>query len=88
LNGPWSPRAEPETNMELKTECLTAARTGQAVKIEADGHTFYLLSQQAYDALEKGDNHVMTKEEMDVLADEANALIAEGETDEYRAKTD
>jgi len=24
---------------------------------------------------------------MDLLADEANALIAEGETDDYRAKT-
>jgi len=42
--------------------CLTAARNGRAVKIEADGHTFYLFSQQAYDALEKVDDHVMAKE--------------------------
>lgn len=69
--------------MELKTEHLTAARKGQPVRIEAEGHTFYLLSQQAYDALEKVDDDVMTKEEMDLLADEADALIAEGETDEY-----
>jgi hypothetical protein len=70
-------------NMELKTEYLTAARKGQPVKIEADGQTFYLLSQQTYDALEKIDDNVMTKKEMDMLADEADAIIAEGETDEY-----
>ncbi len=75
--------AEWEENMELKTEYLTAARCGQPVKIEADGHTFYLLSQQAFDALEKVDDHVMSKDEMDMLADEASAIIAEGETDEY-----
>jgi hypothetical protein len=68
--------------MEWKTEYLTAARKGQPVKIEADGHTFYLLSQQTYDALEKVDDNVMTKEEMDMLADEADAIIDEGETDE------
>ncbi len=56
MNGPWSHRAEPETNMEF--------------------------SQQAYDALEKGDDHMMTTEEMDLLADEANELIAEGESDQ------
>jgi hypothetical protein len=69
--------------MELKTEHLTAARKGQPVKIEAEGHTFYLLSQQAYDGLQNVDYDVMTKEEMDVLADEVDALISEGETDEY-----
>jgi len=69
--------------MELKTEQLTAARKGQPVKIVAEGHTFYLLSQQAYEALENVDYDVMTKEEMDVLADEVDALISDGETDEY-----
>lgn len=49
--------------MELKTECLTAARNGSAVNVEADGHT-------------------MTTEEMDLLADEANDLIADGESDQ------
>jgi hypothetical protein len=68
--------------MEWKTEYLMAARKGQPVKIEADGHRFYLLSQQTYDALEKVDDNLMTKEEMDMLADEADAIIAEGETDE------
>lgn len=69
--------------MELRTEYLTAARKGQPVKIEADGHTFYLPSQQTYDALEKVDDDVMTKVKIDMLAVEADAVIAEGETDEY-----
>ena len=69
--------------MELKTEDVTAAWEGRHVKIEADGHTFYLLSQQVYDELENVDFDVMRKEEMDLLADEADALISEGETDEY-----
>jgi len=69
--------------MELKTEHLTAARQGQHVKIEAEGHTFYLLSQQAYGKLEEIDHDPMTQEEMNLLADEAHALISEGETDEY-----
>ena len=33
--------------MELKTEDLTAAQEGQHVKTQTNGHTFYLLSQQA-----------------------------------------
>jgi hypothetical protein len=78
-----SARAEPEENMELKTEDLAAAQEGQHVKIQANGHTFYLLSQQAYDKLEEVDCDVMSKEEMDLLADEAHAIISEGETDEY-----
>jgi hypothetical protein len=50
---------------------------------EADGHTFYLLSQQTYGALEKVDDDIATKEERDMLADETDAIIAEAETDEY-----
>jgi hypothetical protein len=69
--------------MELRTEHLTAAQGGQHVKIQADGHTFYLLSQQAYDELEEVDHDVMTREEMNLLADESHAIISEGETDEY-----
>ena len=78
-----SVRAALEWNMELNTEDLTAAQEGQHVKIQANGHTFYLLSQQAYDKLEEVDYDVMSKEEMDLLADEAHSLISEGETDEY-----
>jgi hypothetical protein len=83
LSSQLSARAEPEANMELKTEDLTAAQEGQHVKILAKGHTFYLLSQQAYNELENVDGDVMTKEEMGALADEADALISERETDEY-----
>ncbi len=48
--------------MQLERPVVAANRTG-------DEHGIY-------DALEKGDDHVLTKEEMDVLANEANALIA------------
>jgi hypothetical protein len=78
----WA-QAELEKNMELRTEDLTAAQEGQHVKIHANGHTFYLLSQQAYDKLEEVDYDVMTKAEMDLLTDEAHAVISEGETDEH-----
>ena len=76
-------RAEPEGNMELTAEDLTAAQEGQHVMIHANGHTFYLLSQTAYCELEKVDCGLMTKQEMDLLADEADALISEQETDGY-----
>ena len=69
--------------MELKTEELTAAQQGQHVKILANGHTFYLLSQKVYEKLEEVDYDAMTKEEVDLLADETHAVICDGETDEY-----
>ena len=72
-----------EKSMELTTDDLSAAREGQHVKIQANGHTFYLLSKQAYDELDKVDYGVMTRQEMDLLADEADALISERETDEH-----
>lgn len=53
--------------MELKTEDLTAAQEGRHVQIQANGHTFYLLSQQAYGRLEEVDWDVMSQEEMDLI---------------------
>jgi len=72
-----------EEYMELKLGNLSAASEGQHVKIQANGHTFYLLGQQAYDVLERLDCGVTTKQEMDLLANETNALISADETDGY-----
>ena len=69
--------------MELEAQDLTAAEGGEHVRIQAYGHTFYLLSEEAYDRFGRVDHGVMSRQEMDLLADEAHALIAEGETDEY-----
>lgn len=65
--------------MELTAGDLTDARKGQHVRIQAEGDTFYLLSQQVYERLEQVDYAVMTKQEMDLLADEADAIISAGE---------
>lgn len=72
-----------EENMELKNDVLTAAQRGEHVKIQAEGHTFYLLSREAYDEFGKVDYDAMSTEEMNLLADEACAIISESEADGY-----
>ena len=69
--------------MELKNEVLTAATRGEHVKIQAEGNTFYLLSREAYDEFGKVDYDVMSAQEMNLLADEANSIISNREIDEY-----
>lgn len=69
--------------MNLKIDDFDAAKAGEAVKIDTDGHTFYLLSQEMYEQLLQFDNSPVTKEEIDLLTDEAEAIISLSETDEY-----
>ena len=69
--------------MKLTSENLTAAQAGEPVRIDTNGKTFYLLSQRVFEALQRMEDGSVTKEEMDLLADEADLLISQSETDEY-----
>jgi len=66
--------------LQLTAEQLKAARQGEAVRIEADGESFVLLSEAVYvDDLDFGP---WTRQEMDLLADEAMQLVAGDGLDE------
>ncbi len=66
--------------MQLTREQLDAAERGDAVRIEADGKAFVLLSQHVYgDSL---DYSPWTAEEMDLLADEALEAVSGDGLDE------
>ncbi len=69
--------------MNLNIDDFDAAKAGEAVKIDTNGQTFYLLSQELYEQLLQLDDSQVTKEEIDLLADEADAIISQSETDEY-----
>ena len=66
--------------MQLTIEQLNAAEKGDAVRIEADGKTFVLLSQRIYD--DSLDYSPWTAKEMDLLADEALELLSGDGLDE------
>ena len=66
--------------MQLTLEQLKAAEQGDAVRIEADGKTFVLLSQGAYE--DSLDYRPWTTEEMNLLADEALELVSGDGLDE------
>ncbi len=66
--------------MQLTIEQLNAAEQGDAVRIEADGKTFVLLSQRIYD--DSLDFSPWTTKEMDSLADEALELVSGDGLDE------
>ena len=66
--------------MQLTIEQLSAAEQGDAVRIEADGKTFVLLSQRIYD--DSLDYSPWTAKEVDLLADEALELVSGDGLDE------
>jgi hypothetical protein len=66
--------------MQLTLEQLQAAEQGEAVRIEAGGKTFILLSRGAYE--DSLDYSPWTTEEMDLLADEALELVSGDGLDE------
>jgi hypothetical protein len=65
---------------QLTSEQLKAAERGEAVKIEAEGKAFVLLSQAIYE----GDLEFSpwSRQEIDLLADEAMQLVADDGLDE------
>lgn len=66
--------------MELSVDQLQAAAQGQAVAIEVNGKSFVLLSRAAYE--DDFDFSPWTKEEIDLLADEAAVIVAGDGLDE------
>ncbi|MHB8974847.1 MAG: hypothetical protein ACYC3X_30830 [Pirellulaceae bacterium] len=66
--------------MQLTMEQLKAAEQGEAVRIEADGKSFILLSRRAYE--DSLDYSPWTSEEMGLLADEALELVSGDGLDE------
>jgi len=69
--------------MNLSIDNFDAAKAGEAVRIDTNGQTFYLLSQELYEQLTQFDDSAATKEELDLLADELDTIISLSETDEY-----
>jgi hypothetical protein len=66
--------------LQLTPEQLKAAEHGEAVRIEAHGKAFVLLSQAVYE--DELDFSPWTQQEMDLLADEAMHLVSGDELDE------
>ena len=66
--------------MNLTVEQLEAAERGEAVRIEADGKKFVLLSQGVYE--DTLDYSPWTTNEIDALADEALELVSNDGLDE------
>jgi len=66
--------------MHLTVEQLEAAERGEAVRIEADGKKFVLLSQGVYE--DTLDYSPWTTNEIDALADEALELVSNDGLDE------
>ena len=66
--------------MELTIAQLEAAEHGEAVRFEADGRTFVLLSQEAYE--DSLDFSPWTTEEINLLADESLELASGDGLDE------
>ena len=66
--------------LQLTSEQLIAAEQGEAVKIEADGKAFILLSQAVYE--DELDFSPWTRQEMDQLADETMQLVSGDGLDE------
>ena len=66
--------------LQLTSEQLKAVEHGEAIKIEADGKAFVLLSQAVYE--DELDFSPWTQQEMDLLADETMQLISGDALDE------
>ena len=66
--------------MQLTMEQLKAAEHGEAVRIEAGGKTFILITQEAYE--DSLDFSPWTTDEMNLLADEAMELVSGDGLDE------
>ena len=66
--------------MQLTMEQLSAAERGDAVRIETGGKAFVLLSERVYE--ESLDYSPWTPKELDLLADEALALVSGDGLDE------
>lgn len=66
--------------VQLTVEQLKAAEQGQAVRIEAEGKAFVLLSQAVYE--DELDFSPWSQQEMDLLADEAMQLVTGDGLDE------
>ncbi len=66
--------------MQLTVEQLNAAERGDAVRIEAEGRIFILLSQRIYE--DSLDYSPWTGNEIDLLADEALELASGDGLDE------
>ena len=64
--------------MTLTDDQLQAAKRGGAVPVQHNGETYYLLSEKDY--FDQIDYSPWTKEEIDLLADEAAEFAARGET--------
>ncbi|MEO8499220.1 MAG: hypothetical protein ABI614_29495, partial [Planctomycetota bacterium] len=67
--------------MDLSTADFDAAKADGLVKIDTNGQVFYLLSKERYEQLTQADDSPVTNEELDLLADEADAIISQSETD-------
>ena len=65
--------------MTLTHNQLQAANQGEAVKVEHNGETYYLLSSSLYDELDVVDCSPLTSDEIDLLADVAADIAARGE---------
>ena len=66
--------------MELTTQQLQVAESGEAVTIEADGKSLVLLSRAEYE--DDLDFSPWSRQEMDSLADEAMQFVSGDELDE------
>jgi hypothetical protein len=66
--------------MVLSTDDFKAAEAGEPVKIDTNGNTYYLLSQALYEQLTQAEDSPVTHEELDLLADEVDAIISQGES--------
>ena len=66
--------------VQLTSEQLKAAEQGEAVKIDADGKAFVLISQAVYE--DELDLSPWTQQEMDLLADETMQLVSGDGLDE------
>ena len=65
---------------QVTSEQMKAAERGEAVKIEADGKAFVLLSQAIYE--DDLDFSPWTQQEIDLLADESMLLVSIDRLDE------
>ena len=69
--------------MELTQEQLEAVARGEAVPLTVAGQECVLVRRDAYELLQaEYDSSPWTKEEMDLLADEAERITSESEEDE------
>lgn len=66
--------------IQLTSEQLTAAEHGEAVRIEAGGRSFVLLSRAAYE--DELDFSPWSEQEMNMLAEETTQYLSQNECHE------